>query len=357
MPAKKKRRERGQKEPVEKTKYQILLFIADNPYCEIDDIRRYLTTKLNIRNKKVIREYVNYLVSDNLIKKESGRKGKPDKYYIEETFTAFKNTFNYIYDHDQNLSLDFMKTKYTQSIFSKDDFLLYGLINLGLQFIIELINIYIDDNKFNAFISEMSDEEAKIVMELSKEEFTEEKDVLEEEFLPLLNRSPEELIELTEYSLSQNPIVNDSISVMKILNDFVNSIFLPPQKKELINILSTSPSSLKFFLNFEAENKIKFFANFTLFLLKIFNMDDLIKIEKDLQTLNLKIENKENIGNIQAFIEDFKQIISTKNIGNENPLLITLKAYFIIDALSGKIIENEYSKKVLYDILIPKVKK
>ncbi len=98
--------------------------------------------------------------------------------------------------------------------------------------------------------------------------------------------------------------------------------------------------------------KIKFFANLLGFFIGIFKVDLTKKIA--VQNFNLITKNK---GNIQTIIEDFIQIISTKNIVNDNPLLTTLKAYFIIDALNGKIIENEYSKKVLNDILMPKVKK
>jgi len=94
-----KRRRPSQKEPIGSTKSEIVVYIANNENSMITDIRRYLRNEKNIRNIKVVRKHLSDLVKEGIINIQKGLKERVgDVYYIEKSFSKFKDVFNYLRD-------------------------------------------------------------------------------------------------------------------------------------------------------------------------------------------------------------------------------------------------------------------
>ena len=337
MPANRKRRMPNQKEPIGKTKSLILVYVANNPNCTMTDIRGYSRDDLNIRNPKGIRGHVSALVSDNLIQKKAVGKGLSDQYYIESTFTVFRNCFNYL--HANGFSVDFLQTEFSKSLLSDDEFFLFGLVNIVKETVSDLLSLMKDENRFNDLLLEASKEGMNKQIEMMKEQRVKLLEQNMSEFvLGLASNTAEELL------LKAQDIF--PIPIKPVLGGIISEIFSQMQKEEIINILSTSPSAMDYFLNLKTENKMMFLTALMRFFIGILFVDPS-------KAVIVNSFNKEP--NKMQSLSLITQLFSTKNIVNQNPILTTLKAHFIIDAVSGKIIENEYSTKALTHILIPEV--
>ena len=340
--AKRRRRNQSQKEPIGRTKSEILLFIADKPNVSLTDIRSYLRTEMNIRNPKVVRSHVSGLLQLNLIQRVKTEKGFRDKHFIDESFSSFRSAFNYLRENYEPKYL--LKTNYFQKLKLSDDFFLLGIVNIIKILFVDSVDILSDDVRFEKLMQEAKKEgDSKEYIEKMtqhKEKYSKKMLI---EYLPLLkDKSPEELISYAEEGFGKN--------IKIYLGDLLKQFILEDQKEEIINIISTSPSAMDYFLNMRTENKMMFFSVLLGFFVRTLFIDpSKVDILKSFNSLTDKSETTQVLGAIN-------ELVSTKNIVNQNPILTTLKAHFIQDAVSGKIIENEYALKVLTDILIPKVK-
>lgn len=342
MCAQRRRRMPSQKEPIGKTKSEILLFIANNQNCMLTDIRTFLRDNLNIRNQKGIRDHVSELLSEKLIQKVAQGKGMGDKYYIENTFSAFRNCFNYL--HTNNFSDGFLETGFVKDALLSNDFFFFGLVNLIKELFYDMIFTFSNEQKFSEIVKEACKEGAsKDQIDNMKKQVDKFKESNYEEFvLGIKNKTPEELIIFAQ-EMFQFPI-------KEILVSIVNEMFTQNQKEEIINILSTSPSAMDYFLNLRTENKLMFLTVILRFFIGIVFVDP-----SKVDIVN-SFNNLEKESNHAQALSLMKEIVSTKNIVNNNPILTTLKAHFILDAVNGKTIKNEYSTKTLSKILIPEVK-
>jgi len=340
MPAKRKRRNPSQREPIGKTKSQILLYIVNNQNCTMTDIRRYSKDNLNIRNKKGILKHVSELLSAKLIKKVKNMKGVSDQYYIGGTFSEFGNCFNYL--HENSFSVEFLKTDFAHNVLLNDNFFFYGLVNAARKLFIEFLDVMSDENKFNEILLEDPKGVTNEGIALMKEQRAK---MLRSDILEFVSRIRDKSVEeLVEYG---SEVVK---STKQVLMELTNKMFSQEQKEEIINILSTSPSAMDFFLNLNTENRMVFLAYIMHFFIGIIFVDS-SKVEIINYFNNLAKEP-----DMDQFLSLITDIFSSKNVTNQNPILTILKAHFLIDAFNGKIIENKYSTKALKSILIPEVK-
>ena len=340
MPAKRKRRRPSQKEPVGKTKSQILVYIANKGNCSMTDIRGYSRDSLNIRNQKVVRGHVAVLESEKILKKDVQVKGLADQYNIEHTFSAFRNCFNYL--NKSNFSVDFLKTRFAKDVLSSDDFFFFGIVNIVKELFIEMLTVMSDESKFNG-----------LLLEASKEGMNKQIDMMKEQRAKFIERNIPELVSGIKNKTAEELIAfaQEMFSPIKqILIGLINEMLSQDQKEEIINIISTSSSAMDYFLNLKTENRMMFLAVLMRFFIGIVFVDP---SKVDIVNSFNNLTNEPDKGEALSLINE---LVSTKNIVNQNPILTTLKAHFIIDAISGKIIENEYSTKALTSILIPVVK-
>ena len=335
-----KKRNSSQREPIGKTKSQILLFIADREKCDYTEIREYLRSSLNVRNQKGIRGHLSGLFTENLIKKESQGKGMSDAYFVESNFSTFRRDFNFLNEND--FSLDFLKTKYAKDMIVSDDFFFYGLVNILKLIGIDLFDLMNDEKKFNELLNECKKETIDTnQIEIMQEQREKISDSNVQELISVLRtKSPEELLDFigNEFKLAKYPML------------IANQLFPVDTRKEIMNIISSSRSALDYFLNLKIENKLAFFIVLFRFFISIFFVDP--SKAALLQSFNqLREQNFTN-----EVIKLIPNILDMQNVLNDNPILTTLKAYFIIDSVNAKIVENEYSTETLSKILIPEVK-
>ncbi len=318
---------------------------------------------MNIRNQKGIRKHISELITENLIQKKMVGRGHSDQYYLENTFTSFRNCFNCLHEnradepakrakegrscfnylHENGSSVDFLKTSFSRNLSSSDEFFFFGLVNIVKVTVLDLISLMKDESRVN-----------DLLLEAKKEGMNEQVDMMKEMRARLLIEP--NISELYEFvsGLTTNTAeelitrVQDifPIPIKPVLSEIINQIFSRRQKEEIMNILFTSPSAMDYFLNLKTEDKPRFLAILIRFFFGIAYVDpskaDIIA------SFNKEPDKKKAL----SFITE---LLSQKNIVNDNPILTTLKAHFIIDAVNGKIIENEYSTKALQNILLPEV--
>ena len=342
--ANRKKRRPIQREPIGNTKSEILIYIANNDNATITDIRRYLRNERNIRNIKVIRKHLSDLVLHNIISiKKAERRGLSDIYYLEKSFSSFKTSFNFI---NEFYKPSFLGTKYAKDVISSDDFFVYGIINIGKEIFSELLKLK-DENYFNSIIEkakrngeDISGKEIKELIEKTKKNLHEEDS---NEFLDfLMTTKPEDIFSTLGNLNEEKPIY----PVIKIL---VNAIFPEEQRKETIEILSTSPSATDYFLNLKSVDRLY------LFMIVIrFYLSSIFKDAKKIPLLSEISKDKSKLqDNLTSYITG---VLSIQNISNDNPILTILRSYFLVDAFNGNLVNNEYSNSVLKEILLPKAK-
>lgn len=348
--AKRRRRNQSQKEPVGRTKSEILLFIANKPKVSLTDIRSYLRTEMNIRNPKVVRDHVSDLIQLNLIQRVKAERGLSDIYFIEESFSAFRNAFNYLSTNYEPVNL--LKSPYYEKLKSNEDFFLFGLVNTAHIILVDTFELMGDEVRFSQLLSENSKEYLNSsVIDQIKE--TREK-LLTIDYMPLIqsikNSSPEELLSYFGEDFGTD--------FRGFVHTLIELLFPERQKQKIINIISSSPSAMDYFLNLKNENKMMFLLVLLRFFMGgLFIDQSKIQAIESFNKLAIESFNKLKPEDMsQEALSFMNDIVNQKNIINDNPILTTLKAHFIIDAVNNKIIENEYSTKTLTDILIPKVK-
>lgn len=336
MPARRRKRKPSQKEPVGKTKSELLLYVVDNPKASLTDIRGFLRNDMNIRNVKVVRKHLSDLSRNNLIQRLKANRGLSDQYFIEESFSSFHSAFDYLRENYEPIGL--LKTKYFQKVKSEDDFFLYGIVNILKILFVDVMDILSDDKRYEELLHEAEKEESlkeSIQMFIKqREKFLKQNEI--EVVSSLKNKKPEEMF---------------GANIKIILNGLLNQLILEDQKEEIINIISTSPSAMDYFLNLRTENMMMFFSVLIRFFLGALFIDP-SKVDSLISFNNIKQEeiDTKDVSNLLNTLANMKDIV------NDNPILTTLKAHFILDAVNGKVIENEYSTKTLSNILIPKVK-
>lgn len=343
--AMRKRRRPSQREPAGNTKSEILLYLANNGdvTVTIADIRRYLRNEKNIRNIKVIRKHLSDLVTDNLISiKKAERRGLSDIYYLEKSFSSFKTSFNFINDFHKPL---FLGTKYTKDVILSDNFLAYGIINIGKEIFSELLKLK-DENYFNAIVEKAKRNAEDVSSKETKEMITELKKNLKEEDLNefqniLSDARPEDI-----FNLFGDQIEGQAFNIsIKLLLD---AIFPEKQGKEIIEIISTSPSANDYFLNLKSVDRLYLFVIIIRFYLGSIAWDtSKISLLKEMSK-----EKSVMPDNLTPYVA---KLLSIQNVSNDNPLLTILRSYFLVDSFNGNIVNNEYSNSVLKEILLPKV--
>ena len=340
-----KRRMPSQREQVGYTKSEIVVYISNNDASTITDIKPYLRNEKNIRNLKVLRKHLSDLVLENVISvKKAEKRGMSDIYYLEKSFSSFKTVFNFLNDFYKPL---FLKSKYAKELIFSDDFLIYGIVNIGIEIVKDLIQLR-DEKKLNVLIEkakrngeDVSSKEIKEIFERLKGQLN-GYNVLEIENT-LLNTRPEDFI-----SLIGDLIESQRFDPKVILNTIINSIFPDKQRNEMLHIISTSPMAMDYFLNLRSADRTYLFITILRFYLGSLFMDS-----EKASLVNLFNEDKSAFEkNPMAFIT---AILSIQNVSNDNPLLTILRSFFIVDSFTGNVVDNEYSNSVLKEILLPKV--
>ena len=343
--ATRKRRIPSQREPVGGTKSDIIVYISNNDLATITDIRGFLRTERNIRNIKVIRKHLSDLVTDGIISiKKAEKRGLSDVYYIERSFSSFKTVFNFLNEFYKPL---FLRSKYAKELIFSDDFLIYGVANIGIEVFKDLIQLR-DENKFNELIEkakrngeDASSKEIKESIESLKNHLN-SNDIQDFENY-LLNTKAENLI-----SFMDNYFKDTTLDSKSILNLLIKSIFPEKQRNEMLQIISTSPMAMDYFLNLRSVDRTYLFVTILRFYLQT------VFIDRDKISLIIKFnENQSELrNNPLSFIYG---LLSIQNVLNDNPLLTILRSYFIVDSFNGNVVDNEYSNSVLKEILLPKV--
>lgn len=370
MAVKRKKRSPEQKEVQGKTKAQILVYVAESMNCSMIDIRHHLRNSMNIRNTKGIRKHVNELVGQNLLIKQAKGKGLPDQFSIGAKFSSFRNCYNFLNKH--GMSLGFLKSKYAKLMISGNNFLIDGILNTSKKLLIDSYHFLQDDEKVKQFISEVlnSSESEQLTAELISEKDR------------LLRRIPERLI-LSIENVSFDTL-DDSIEelegylgipIKNTIYALLDRFLLQGQGNEVISIISASPSSMDYFLNFRTEG-LFFTASELMFAFgpvigqqRTVQKNYIIQIEKKLDLIDEEFKHLEEEFNStgveptpQALREalgglgELFMSVRSNDFLNQNPLVSALKAYFTIDALNGRVVMNEYSRKLLNDVLLPQMK-
>ena len=343
--ATRKRRRPSQREPVGNTKSEIVVYISNKEEATITDVRAYLRNEKNIRNIKVLRKHLWDLVSDGIISiKKAERRGLSDVYYIEKSFSSFKTVFNFLNDFYKPL---FLRSKYAKELIFSDDFLIYGLENIGIEVFKDLIQLR-DENKFNEMIEkakrngeDVSSKDIKEMIERMKDQLSSYNVLDIKDYLS--NARPEDFI-----STIGDFVKDQHIDIKAILSKMINSIFPDEQRNEMLQIISTSPMAMDYFLNLRSVDRTYLFVTILRFYLQT------VFIDRDKISLIIKFnENQSELrNNPLSFIFG---LLSIQNVLNDNPLLTILRSYFIVDSFNGNVVDNEYSNSVLKEILLPKV--
>ena len=343
--ATRKRRRPSQREPIGNTKSDIVVSISNNDEATITNIRAFLRNEKNIRNIKVLRKHLSDLVADGIIGiKKAERRGLSDTYYIKRSFSSFKAVFNFLKDFYKP---QFLRSKYAKELVFSDDFLIYGIANIGIEVFKDLIQLK-DEKKFNELIEkakrngeDISGKEIRNINERLKSQFA-SYDVQDIENV-LSNARPEDLI-----SLIGDLNEGQHIDLKPILSMIIHSIFPDKQRDEMIHIISTSPMAMDYFLNLRSADRTYLFVTILRFYLGSLFVDS----EKASLVNSVNQDKSAFERNPMSFITG---ILNFKNVLNDNPLLTILRSYFIVDSFNGNVAENEYSNSVLKEILLPKV--
>jgi hypothetical protein len=80
--------------------------------------------------------------------KKSERIGLSELYYIEKSFSEFEAVFNYLNEFYKPV---FLKSKYAKELIFRDDFIVYGFINIGIEIFRDLITLSNED-KFQELV-------------------------------------------------------------------------------------------------------------------------------------------------------------------------------------------------------------
>ncbi len=343
--ATRKRRMPSQKEPVGNTKSEIVVYISNGDGATITDIRTYLRNEKNIRNIKVLRKHLSDLVADSIIGiKKAERRGLSDTYYIERSFSSFKTVFNFLNDFYKPL---FLRSKYAKELVFSDDFLIYGIANIGIEVFKDLTKLR-DEDKIKEMIEkakrngeDVSSKEIKETIEKLKGQLNGYNAQDIEDYLS--NARPEELI-----SIFGDLNEGQHIDLKLLLSMAISSIFPDKQRSKMLQIISTSPMAMDYFLNLRSADRTYLFITILRFYLESLFIDS----EKASLINSFSYDKSTFERNPMAFIT---AILSIQNVSNDNPLLTILRSFFIVDSFNGNVVENEYSRSVLKEILLPKV--
>jgi hypothetical protein len=294
----------------------------------------------------VIRKHLFDLVNENILSiKKAERKGLSDVYYIERSFTKFKDVFNFLNDFYRPLLL---KSKYAIDIINNEDFLVYGFVNIIKEMFIEMLKLSNEDY-FNALIEKAKRNGEDLSIKKTKEMIEDFKNQMRKYNIEdikdiqnsLLNSKPEDLLS------SINEIFPNFSDPKRIIKVMINSI--PDKQRDgMLKIISSSPMAMDYFLNLKSADRLLLFQRII-----IFYLSTLVSDKNKISLIKQFNENQSELkNNPMSFIS---QILSIQNVVNDNPLLTVLRSYFIVDSLNGNIVENEYSNTVLKEILLPKV--
>jgi len=272
-----KRRRPSQKEPVGNTKSEIIVYIANNETSTITDIRRYLRNEKNIRNIKVVRKHLSDLVKEGIINiKKAEKRGFSDFYYIEKSFSKFKDVFNFLNDFHRPL---FLRSRYAIDTINSQEFLIYGFVNVMKELYTELLKLS-DENYFNDFIEKIKRNGEDVSAREIKEMIETLKNQLKRYNLGdlqnfLLSSKPEDLVMFVSESI---PNLTDPLPIMKT---FIDSMFPDKQRNEMLGIISTSPSAMDYFLNLKSADRLYlFFIIFRFYLQTLFRDSNKISLIK-----------------------------------------------------------------------------
>jgi DNA-binding HxlR family transcriptional regulator len=340
--ATRKRRRPSQKEPVGRTKSEILLFISDNPKASLTDIRSNLKTSFNIRNPKTIRKHLSDLSNDNLIQRVKVGRGLSDEYFLNESFDSLRNSFNYL--KERGFALQFLKSQYFTK-FIESDYMFVAIVYNVLHYMYTgILELLLEDTKYQSLL-----DEAQVSGELNLIEQL--KETRKELFEPynigsltdLKNKSPDSFI---SFISTEEDSLFTKQSVINILDSFIPAI----QKRQLLTILKTSPSALDFVLNPKFKRPEILFGVAVQFFLSavVKNPNKLVKLAALGQDKSLA--EKDKIGILKEIV-DFSDVIT------DNPVVTILKSLMIADELNGSIIENDDSSKILGEVFLPEAKK
>ncbi|MGP6207907.1 hypothetical protein ACNF42_07780 [Cuniculiplasma sp. SKW3] len=345
--ATRKRRMPSQREPVGNTKSEIVIYVSNNDGATITDIRAYLRKEKNIRNVKVIRKHLSDLVSENIISiRKAERRGLSDTYHIERSFSQFKTVFNFLNDFYKPL---FLRSKYAREQIFSDYFFIYGMVNIGIEVLKDLIQLS-DEDKFNELIEkarrngeDVSVKETRKTIENMKNQLSGYNIVDIEDYLR--NARPEDLISNINNLYEVQPI-----ELKPILSNVINSIFPDKQRNEMLQIISSSPMAMDYFLNLRSADRTYLFVTILRYYLGSLFMDP-----EKASLINLFDENHSTFESDPMFF--ISRILSIQKVSNDNPLLTILRSFFVVDSFNGNVVDNEYSESVLKEILLPKVNK
>jgi len=339
-----KRRRPSQKEPIGNTKSEIIVYIANNENSTITDIRKYLRNEKNIRNIKVVRKHLSDLVKEGIINiKKAEKRGFSDVYYIEKSFSKFRDVFNYLRDFHRPL---FLRSRYAVDMINSEEFLVYGFVNIVKELFIELLKLS-DENYFNAMIEKAKRNGEDVSAKETKEMIEDFKNELKgyniedlQNFLP--NSKPEDLVMFVSESI---PNLTDPMPIMK---KFIGSIFPDNQRNEMLGIISTSPSAMDYFLNLKSADRLYLSVIISRFYLQTLFLD-----KNKIAIINEINENRSELEkNPMEYIE---KLMNMNKLSNDNPLLTILRSYFLVDSFNANVVENEYSHRILTKILLPQV--
>lgn len=372
-----KRRMPIQREPMGKTKAQVLLFVANNQRCTTSHIRSYLKNSLNIRNTKGVRKHISELVEQKYLAKSAKGKGFEDLYYIDTNNSSFTNCFNFL--QNQEMAIDFLKTKYAKEIISDKDFFINGLLNVSRKLFSDSYHFFLNDEK---------------VKEVVRDVFrsTEGRQAIENLLLEknhILDKIPKGFVSSIESLTLENldEYIKDLEQFLKVpikgpIYNFLNEFLLQGQVEDVANIISASPSAMNYFLNFRTEGVFLLTSELVFAVEPMINQPNAFRkeffkqmkekfgrIEEELNELENEMNGMEQVPDskdvnlnsqgltttVEEVIELYRSIIQKHTVG-QNPLVSALKSYFTIDAINGKLVLNDFSKRLLSDILLPHTK-
>ena len=340
-----KRRRPSQREPVGNTKSDIVVYISNREETTITDIRSYLRTEKNIRNVKVLRKHLSDLVGEKIISiKKAERRGLSDIYYIEKSFSEFKAVFNYLNDFYKPL---FLRSKYAKELIFSDDFLIYGLINIGIEIFRDLIKLS-DGAKFKELIEKAKRNGEGVSIKETRDLIDKVKSQLKGYDIDVMQNYLSDATPEKVLSFIGELIENLNSDPRMILNPIIKSIFPDKQRNEMLKIISSSPMAMDYFLNLRSVDRTYLFTRILgFYLAPIFSDPEKAYLINDFNENQSKFET-----NLMPFLSG---ILSIQNVSNDNPLLTILRSFFIVDSFNGNLVYNEYSESILKEILLPKV--
>jgi hypothetical protein len=325
--------------PKGETKLDILTYLLDREKSR-GEILTHLKKIKKIEVNRGIDKHITELTNKKyIIKRETG-KGNPVYYSICSDYNIFKKIFNNFLKYDRELELlnsDYFKNLINEEIiqkvsedlikclftmFSKLFFMTEEEMEEDEQLSIMIKEIKQDNKLYNNFVNRMKIMKEYLISNGSiKSEVIEDKNGEFEEYDSI---EDEETNKLEEVWLdTDNPFVN-----------ILTTILIPHhEREEMIQILKTSPTALKFVISFDNYNLKESYPLIVAYFQYYY---------QHLINIGQKLEPKKDKADLRDFIEAGLIELNTLNRSSQTPLLSILKAFLITDIFQNRIVKNKW---------------